>query len=268
MSNSRIAAGIEYCGRDFQGWQRQAAGATIQRAVELALSRVADAPVTVICAGRTDTGVHARQQVIHFDPPVPRPERAWVLGANVHLPEQVSVTWARTVDVGFHARYSALERSYRYIILNRDARPGLLTGRVTWECRPLDELHMQAAAQALEGEHDFSAFRAVNCQARSPIRTVTRLEIVRNGTWLMIDIRANAFLHHMVRNIAGVLMTIGMGRQAVSWAQTVLDSRDRTLGGVTAPADGLYLTGVKYPAEFGIPDAEPGLWPDALIAAE
>ena len=253
MPETRIAAGIEYCGRDFRGWQRQATGPTLQEAVERALSRVADSPVHVFCAGRTDAGVHARQQVIHFDPPVERKPRAWILGSNVHLPAQVSVVWAKAVSGQFHARYSALARSYQYVILNRSARPGLLTGRVTWEFRPLDELRMQAAAQCLEGEHDFSAFRAVDCQARNPVRTVTHLEVRRREDFLIIEVRANAFLHHMVRNIAGVLMMIGMGQKPVSWAQAVLDSRDRRLGGVTAPADGLYLAGVRYPAEFGIP---------------
>ena len=266
MSERRIAAGIEYCGRDFQGWQRQAAGPTIQHAVEHALSRVANGPIQVLCAGRTDAGVHARQQVIHFDPAVERKPRAWVLGSNVNLPSQISVMWAREVNEGFHARFSALERAYQYIILNRDARPGLLTGRVTWECRPLDERRMQLAAVCLRGEHDFSAYRAIHCQARNPVRTVNFLEIRRHDAFLAIDIRANGFLHHMVRNIAGVLMMIGLGQKPVSWAQALLDSRQREQGGVTAPADGLYLTGIKYPREFGIPEAAAGGWPDLAIA--
>lgn len=266
MFKRRIAAGIEYCGRDFQGWQRQSSGLTIQAAVEHALARVADAPIQVSCAGRTDAGVHARQQVIHFDPAVERKPRAWVLGSNVNLPSQISVLWAMEVGEEFHARYSALERWYQYIVLNREARPGLLTGRVTWECRPLDEQRMQEAAQCLRGEHDFSAFRAINCQARNPVRTVTCLDIRRHDAFLIIDIRANGFLHHMVRNVAGVLMMIGLGQKPVSWTQAVLDSRDRRQGGVTAPADGLYLTGIRYPTEFGIPPANAGTWTDAGIA--
>jgi tRNA pseudouridine38-40 synthase len=263
MPVCRIAAGIEYFGHDFKGWQRQAVDATIQGAVEHALSRVADADVTVTCAGRTDTGVHARQQVIHFDTPARRPEQAWVLGANSHLPAGISIVWARAVSEGFHARYSALQRSYRYLILNRRARPGLLTGRVAWECRPLEERRMRAAAQFLTGEHDFSAFRSAECQARNPVRRITRLDVARNGLMLAIDVDANAFLHHMVRNIAGVLMMIGLGRQPASWAGAVLESRDRKLGGVTAPPEGLYLAGVKYPPEFGIPEPEPVFWPDS-----
>ncbi|OGT81427.1 MAG: tRNA pseudouridine(38-40) synthase TruA [Gammaproteobacteria bacterium RIFCSPLOWO2_02_FULL_61_13] len=265
MSEHRIAAGIEYCGRDFHGWQCQATGPTLQEAVERALSRVADAPIRIYCAGRTDAGVHARQQVIHFDPPVERKPRAWILGSNVYLPAQVSVVWAKGVSERFHARHSALERSYQYVILNRSARPGLLTGRVAWECRPLDEQRMQAAAQCLRGEHDFSAFRAVNCQAPNPIRNVKHLDVRRREDFLIIDIRANGFLHHMVRNVAGVLMMIGMGQKPVPWAQAVLDSRDRRLGGVTAPAAGLYLAGVRYPSEFGIPGATGELPPDADI---
>ncbi len=256
----RITAGIEYFGQNFQGWQRQATGPTIQQIVEKALSRVADAPIQVVCAGRTDAGVHARQQVIHFDTTAERKSRAWVLGGNVNLPEQISILWAMEAGAGFHARFSALERSYQYIVLNRAARPGLLAGRVTWECRPLDERLMQAAAQCLKGEHDFSAFRAVHCQARNPVRMVNFLEIRRHGVFLSLDIRANGFLHHMVRNIAGVLMAIGRGEKPVSWAQSVLDSRQREQGGITAPASGLYLSGVRYAPEFGIPEFDPGSW--------
>jgi tRNA pseudouridine38-40 synthase len=266
MPVSRIAAGVEYFGRDYNGWQRQSAGTTIQEAVELALSRVANEPVTVTCAGRTDAGVHARQQVIHFDVTAARPGQAWVLGVNTHLPADISIAWAMPVAASFHARFSALQRSYRYVILNRRARPGLMAGRVAWECRPLDEQRMRAAAQALVGEHDFSAFRSAQCQARNPVRRVNRIEIGRNGARLAIDIDANAFLHHMVRNIAGVLMMIGMERQPVSWAKSVLESRDRTLGGITAPAAGLYLTGVRYPAEFGLPGPDPGSWPAPAVS--
>lgn len=255
MSGIRIAAAIEYCGLGFQGWQSQAHGPTLQAVVEEALSRVADGPVQVHCAGRTDAGVHALGQVIHFDPPVARTPRAWMLGGNVHLPPGVAITWAGAVSADFHARFSALERAYRYVILNREARPGLLAGRVTWECRALDAAPMGRAAACLVGEHDFSAYRAVNCQARSPVRTITALEVRRQGEFILLDVRANAFLHHMVRNIAGVLVTIGMGTKPESWAGEVLQARDRRLGGVTADADGLYLACVRYPDAFGIPAA-------------
>ncbi len=258
MAGIRIAAGVEYCGLGFLGWQSQSHGPTVQAAVESALSRVADAPIHVQCAGRTDAGVHALAQVIHFDTPVMRTPRAWMLGGNVHLPPAVAITWAREVATGFHARFTALERTYRYVILNRSARPGLLAGRVTWECRDLNEQRMRAASGSLVGEHDFSAYRAVNCQARNPVRTVSRLDVQRHGEFIVLDIRANAFLHHMVRNIAGVLMTIGMGTKPESWAGEVLHTRDRRLGGVTADAGGLYLAGVRYPDEFGIPGVDPG----------
>lgn len=266
MSNQRIAAGIEYCGLGFQGWQSQHTAPTVQQAVERALSRVADAPVAVVCAGRTDAGVHAYGQVIHFDPPVQRRPRSWMLGANVNLPPGVAVAWVREVPQEFHARFSAQERIYRYVIFNRPARPGLLAGRVTWECRPLDAGRMLEAGRCLVGEHDFSAYRAIQCQARNPVRTVFRLDVQRIGDLIVLDIAANAFLHHMVRNIAGVLMTIGRGDRAVAWAEEVLASRDRCLGGVTAAADGLYLTGVRYPDIYGLPSpfgtgALPGLLP-------
>lgn len=249
----RIALGIEYDGRGFQGWQRLRAGRTIQGCVEAALSKVADHEVRTACAGRTDSGVHAIYQVVHFDTESRRDSHAWVLGSNVHLPADVSVLWAREVEERFHARFSATGRTYRYCILNRAARPGLLKGLATWEWRPLQVERMQSAAAALIGEHDFSGYRALACQSRSPVRQVRRLEIRRRGHWVLIEIEANAFLHHMVRNIAGVLMAIGKHKAPVGWAAEILARRDRTAGGVTAPPDGLYLAAIDYPAPFGLP---------------
>ncbi len=258
----RIALGIEYDGRPYCGWQYQDHSPSVQATLEQALSNVAAQPVRVICAGRTDTGVHAAEQVVHFDTDVERDEKAWVRGGNVNLPKSVSVLWARPVSDRFHARFSAVRRRYRYVIFNREVRPAFLAGRVAFDYRPLDERRMQEAAQYLHGEHDFNAYRAVACQAKSPIRTVYRLDVRRQEELILIDIEANAFLHHMVRNIAGVLMTIGAGEQAPNWAKQVLEGRDRSLGGVTGPADGLYLMEVVYPDEFGLPRLPPSsaLW--------
>ena len=256
----KIALGVEYCGTGYLGWQRQKDGPTIQACVEEALSRVANETVQVHCAGRTDTGVHALQQVIHVETGVTREMRSWVLGGNVHLPAGISLLWAIPVPDSFHARFTATGRTYRYVILNRPARPGLQNGRVSWDRRPLDEKRMQLAARDLLGEHDFTSFRALQCQAKSPVRRVRRLEIRRQGDFVILDIEANAFLHHMVRNIAGVLMAIGAGREPVEWAGEVLQRRDRTRGGVTAPADGLYLLGIEYPPEFAIPSGHDSTW--------
>lgn len=226
----------------------------MQACVEDALSHVADHPVRVHCAGRTDAGVHALRQVIHFDTTAMRSPQAWVLGANGHLPDDVSLTWAVPVDPEFHARYSATGRAYRYFIMNRRARPGTLQGLVAWECRPLDPVRMVAGARDLIGEHDFTSYRAIECQAKSPIREVRRLEIRRQDELIVVDIEANSFLYHMVRNIVGVLSAIGAGRNEPEWAKALLAQRDRTLGGVTAPAEGLYLVDVNYPARFQVPE--------------
>jgi tRNA pseudouridine38-40 synthase len=250
----RIAMGVEYDGTGFQGWQRQSHGRAIQNAFEAALSTVADAPLEVVCAGRTDSGVHATGQVIHFEPPVERPLRSWLLGTNSNLPRDVSVSWARQVAGDFHARYSAVSRSYRYSILNRPVRSALHRHRACWVHRPLDEARMQSGAAKLVGEHDFSAFRAAGCQSRSPIRNVTFLSVTRRGEWIAIDIRANAFLQHMVRNIAGLLITIGNGEREPDWAAQILEGRDRTRSAFAAPAAGLTLIAVDYPAHFGLPD--------------
>jgi tRNA pseudouridine38-40 synthase len=264
MSPTRIAAGIEYCGTRYLGWQKQDQGPTIQDCVEEALSSVADHHVTVYCAGRTDAGVHAVRQVVHFDTTALREAHNWMFGANVQLPPDISFVWVQPVPAEFHARYSATGRTYRYLILNRKARPGLLPRFATWECRELDAERMATASAALLGRHDFSAYRAVECQARSPVREVRSLDVRRMGEYITIHIEADAFLQHMVRNIAGVLMEIGMGRQPIDWARTVLESRQRTMGGVTAPPDGLYLVDVQYPPEFGLPRAEPLFWPPAM----
>jgi len=251
----RIALGIEYDGRAFHGWQVQRHTAqTVQAVVESALSQVAAHPVRVVCAGRTDSGVHAVGQVVHFDTEARREPRNWVLGANVNLPPEVAVTWARPVDDAFHARFSAESRRYRYLILNRATRSSLLSRRATWERRPLDAGSMHQAGQALVGTHDFSSYRAQACQASSPVRTVHSLLVCRQGELIVCRVHANAFLHHMIRNIAGVLLAIGRGDRGSDWAAQILAVRDRTRGGVTAPSDGLYFERVHYPAQFAIPD--------------
>ncbi|GMR20865.1 MAG: tRNA pseudouridine(38-40) synthase TruA [Gammaproteobacteria bacterium] len=258
----RIAAILEYDGSGYSGWQWQEGTATVQGVVEAAFSKVANEPLRVITAGRTDTGVHATAQVIHFNTASARSSRSWVYGANSNLPDDVAVLWANEVDESFHARFDATGRHYCYIILNRKIRPTLLHQRVTWEYRPLDVARMQRAAQHLEGTHDFDSFRTVHCQAKSPVRELRHLHVERRGEFVFIHAYANAFLHHMVRNLAGVLMTIGAGEQEPDWAAEVLERKDRTQGGVTAAAQGLYLTAIEYPQASGIPrlSRECGLW--------
>jgi tRNA pseudouridine38-40 synthase len=249
----RIAVGIEYDGSSFCGWQEQRGAPSIQVAAETALGRVADEPVALICAGRTDSGVHARGQVAHFDTAAIRRSRAWLLGANTHLPPTVSLRWALPVPDHFHARYSAVTRVYRYLVLNRAARSALAQARALGVHRPLDAAAMQAAADHLVGQHDFSAFRAAECQARSPVRRLDRLQVVRSGDWVTIDVEANAFLHHMVRNIVGLLLLVGRGEAPPHRAREQLESRERSTGAATAPAHGLYLWQVHYAPEFGLP---------------
>ena len=258
----RIAMGVEYDGHPFCGWQYQDHSPSVQEALERALTKVADQPLRVICAGRTDTGVHGMGQVVHFDTTAERTERSWVMGTNANLPKSVAVLWAKPVSADFHARFSAQRRRYRYVIFNRPVRPTFLQHRVAWAYRPLDVVRMQAAARPLLGEHDFNAYRAQACQAKSPVRTLYRLDVARHGEFIALDLEANGFLHHMVRNIAGVLMAIGSGEQDVAWSAEVLARRDRTLGGVTAPACGLYLVGVQYPPDFGLPvlSPPPAVW--------
>ncbi len=251
----RIALGIEYDGTSYNGWQRQKNGIGVQQRLEEALSLVADEPIEAHCAGRTDTGVHASGQVVHFDTQAERSDRGWLLGANTNLPPDINVGWVRPVDAAFHARFSATARSYRYRILNRLHRSALHRHRAWWVHQLLDEERMHKAAQRLLGEHNFSAFRAAGCQANSATREVTQVSVARRGDWVTLAITANAFLMHMVRNITGTLASIGQGEQPVEWIDDVLESRDRTLGGVTAPAHGLTLVSVEYPADFGIPVA-------------
>ena len=258
----RFAAGLEYDGTAYAGWQAQRGAPSVQERAERAFSRIADSPVELVCAGRTDAGVHARLQVAHFDTDAVRPLRGWVLGANTHLPRDISVAWVVPVPAHFHARYSAEARTYRYFIFNRNVRSALVEKHATHIHRALDHERMRAAAGALIGEHDFSAFRSSECQARSTTRRLTRLIVERDGPWIAIEVTANAFLHHMVRNIAGLLIAIGQGEQSVEWAREVLESRDRSRGGVTAPPEGLYMWGIDYPVVFGLPAAPPS----AMIA--
>jgi tRNA pseudouridine38-40 synthase len=260
----RVAVGVEYDGTRYAGWQRQAEVASVQAELERALGSVADHPVEVTCGGRTDAGVHGLGQVAHFDTCAARSMRGWTLGANTVLPADIAVTWASEVPAGFHARYSALARTYRYVILNRSARPALLRRRVCWIHRPLDARAMHDAAQCLVGEHDFSAFRAAECQSRTATRRVDSVTVSRQDEYLIMEIKANAFLHHMVRNIAGSLIAVGTGDQPLEWLAGVLASRDRREGGVTAPAGGLYFLRIDYPPEFGLPVTSAAPW--AMIA--
>ena len=262
MSVRRIALVVEYDGRAFCGWERQPHCASVQATIEGALSKVADAPLRVVCAGRTDAGVHALGQVVHFDSGVRRTLDAWRRGANANLGGDVAVVGAREAPDDFHARFSARWRHYRYLLLNRPDRPAVLGGRVAHERRPLDLSRLRAGAGLLVGAHDFSAYRASACQAKSPVRTVYALHVERRGARVWFDVVADGFLHHMVRNIVGVLLPIGAGEAEPGWAREVLEGRDRTAGGVTASAAGLYLVGVGYPARYRLPAVFPdsGVW--------
>ncbi|MFW5444040.1 MAG: tRNA pseudouridine(38-40) synthase TruA [Methylococcaceae bacterium] len=249
---SRIVLGIEYDGSLFSGWQYQNDQRTVQNELEKALSKVADQPITVQCAGRTDSGVHALEQVVHFDTEVDRTLNSWVMGGNTKLPKDIRIIWASPAIDDFHARFSAIARFYRYVILNRKMKSALIPSQATWCYNALDERRMHQAAQALVGEHDFSSFRAQGCQSKSPNRSMHFINVYRQQEQVIIDLSANAFLHHMVRNIAGVLMEIGMDNQAVSWTDDLLSIKDRKQGGVTASPYGLYLGGVYYPEKYGI----------------
>jgi tRNA pseudouridine38-40 synthase len=249
---TRIALGLEYDGSGFCGWQTQKHGRSVQACVEKALSLVADHPVHVVCAGRTDAGVHATAQVIHFDTASERSARSWVLGGNSNLPPEISLLWSRETQETFSARFSARSRRYRYVIFNRWVRPGVFHRKVSWYHQPLDAERMHEAGQRLLGEWDFTSFRAVGCQAKSPVRTLLSLDVTRHGDFIYLDVHANAFLHHMVRNIAGVLTAVGEGERSVEWVSEVLHAQNRTLGGVTAPPDGLYLVHVEYEPETGV----------------
>jgi tRNA pseudouridine38-40 synthase len=263
----RVAAIVEYDGTDYAGWQSQVHAASIQDAVQSALSFVAGEPVTAICAGRTDGGVHAVGQVIHFDTGALRTPRAWVLGANTRLAPSIALQWAGEVTAGFHARHRAIRRIYRYCILNRSARSALQRRRSAWIHRPLDAAAMHAAAQALVGEHDFSAFRSVECQSKTPIRRVERIEVRRRGDYVWLEIAANAYLHHMVRNIVGTLIAAQREADPAAAVARVLASGNRRFAGATAPAAGLYLWRVEYPPAFGIPAPPDGeILPSSMAA--
>ncbi|AOS98606.1 tRNA pseudouridine synthase A [Microbulbifer aggregans] len=255
----RVALGVEYCGARLHGFQKQKSAAnTVQAWLERALSTIAAEPVTLVCAGRTDAGVHATGQVIHFDTRAERPDRAWVQGVNTKLPDEVRVRWATEVPAQFHARFSARARSYRYLIHSAPTRSAHCASEVTWTQHGLDIDAMRAGAAFLVGRHDFTSFRASQCQAKSPVRELTRLDIAPVGQLIVLEVSANAFLHHMVRNITGALMAVGRGERPPEWIGEVLEARDRTVAGVTAPPYGLYLVDVQYPAEFELPASEPG----------
>ncbi|HEY2346630.1 MAG TPA: tRNA pseudouridine(38-40) synthase TruA [Xanthomonadaceae bacterium] len=249
----RLALGIEYDGSGFQGWQRLSHANSVQTAVETALSFVADAPIEVQCAGRTDAGVHALCQVVHFDTDADRSPRGWMLGANSRLSHAVTVRWAVPVEDAFHARHGARARRYRYRLFNRAVRPSLQRDYLAWERLPLDADAMHRAAQALIGEHDFSAFRAAQCQAAHARRDMQRIAVLREGEEVVIDVQANAFLHHMVRNIVGSLLPIGRGERPEAWMAELLHGRDRTVAGATALPQGLTFIGPLYPAHWGLP---------------
>lgn len=248
----RIAVGIEYDGSRYHGWQKQIGLKTLQAQVELALSKVADEPIDVVCAGRTDSGVHATCQVIHFDTTAKRQEKAWVLGTNTFLPQDIRAYWVKTMPDDFHARFSAKARRYHYITFNALVRSALLHNYCSWYPQQLDIESMQTAAYDLIGEHDFTSYRASECQSKSPNRNVMELQVNKKANLILFDIKANAFLHHMVRNIVGVLLAIGSEKYPVSWAKEVLNAKDRRAGGVTAHPQGLYLVEVEYPKVYGL----------------
>ena len=261
----RIALGIEYDGSPYCGWQKQPAGGSVQDALQAALARLAGVPVDVVCAGRTDAGVHASAQVVHFDAPVQRPLSAWSRGTNTFLPDSIVVRWACAVADDFHARFCAQGRQYRYLLLNRPQRPALWHGRAGWHHAPLDLAAMQAGAAHLLGEHDFSAFRAAECQAKSPVKLVRRAEVRRCGDFVVFDFAAGAFLHHMVRNMVGSLVYVGLGRQRPEWIGELLAVGDRRLAAPTFAAAGLYLVGVDYDPVWGLPPPDPQALPLAEL---
>jgi len=252
----RIALALEYDGSRFLGWQTQPGGGTVQDALEAALAVIAGERVDVTCAGRTDRGVHALEQVVHFDVAAQRPASAWARGVNALLPESVAVQWSREVPAEFHARYSARARTYRYVLVNRALRPALAARHAGWFHLPLDVAAMRAAARHLRGEHDFSAFRSAECQAKTPVRTLLGLDIEARGERIDFVLRANAFLHHMVRNIVGTLVYVGKGKHPPAWAGEVLESRERARAAPTFAAEGLYLERVEYEARWGLPQQE------------
>jgi tRNA pseudouridine38-40 synthase len=249
----RIALGLEYDGASFHGWQSQADGSGVQDAVEKALAQIANAPVAAIGAGRTDSGVHATMQIAHFDTDALRPDGAWVRGVNALLPEAIAVLWAMPVSVEFHARFSATGRHYTYLLVDCPVRPALRSGKVGWYHLPLSVEAMREAADALYGKLDFSAFRAAECQAQSPVRLLDKLEISREGNMVRFDFHADGFLHHMIRNIVGSLVYVGNGRKPPSWIAELVAGRDRTRAAPTFSSAGLYLTGIDYPVRWNLP---------------
>ena len=261
----RVALGVEYDGSAFQGWQKQPGGRTVQDALEVALTRIAVHRVATVCAGRTDAGVHARGQVVHFDTDAVRPLMAWVRGINTFLPVAVAVRWANTVSEDFHARFSAYGRCYRYILVNRPQRVGIDHGRVGWYHHPLDEKRMQQAADRLLGEHDFSVFRAAECQAKSPVKVIRHAQVRRLGDSVVFDFEAGAFLHHMVRNMVGSLVYVGQGRHSPEWISQLLESKDRKRAAPTFSASGLYLLGVRYDERWQLPVAENPFLVDGML---
>ncbi|MCA1176032.1 tRNA pseudouridine(38-40) synthase TruA [Pantoea rwandensis] len=255
----KLALGIEYDGSRYYGWQRQNEVRSVQEKLEKALSKVANHPVVVFCAGRTDAGVHGTGQVVHFETTSQRADSAWTLGVNANLPDDIAVRWVKAVPDEFHARFSATARRYRYVIFNQRLRPAILGNGITHFYHPLDVEKMQRAGQCLIGENDFTSFRAVQCQSRTPWRNVMHFNVTRYGSYVIVDIKANAFVHHMVRNIVGSLMEIGCGNQPESWMADLLAAKDRTLAAATAKAEGLYLVAVDYPSHFALP--QPALGP-------
>jgi tRNA pseudouridine38-40 synthase len=249
----KYAVGIEYAGTAYSGWQIQKHATSIQQHVEEAIGYVANHPVQLVCAGRTDAGVHAVEQVAHFVSTAKRDIRSWILGSNCRLPRDIRIKWIIPVEIDFHARFSAIARSYRYIIINSAVPSALFHDRAGWEFRPLDQVLMHEAAQILVGEHDFSAFRAVGCQAKSSTRCIHEISVERRGDLLFLDVRANAFLYHMVRNIIGSLMSVGQGERSIDWFKRVFSGRDRNQASATAPAAGLYLLRAHYPDAFELP---------------
>ena len=254
MPTMKYAVCVEYDGTPYCGWQKLSHAPSVQQEVEKALSKVANHAVDIVCAGRTDSGVHGVGQIIHFESDAVRDEKAWLLGSNTNLPFSVGLRWIKAIDDDFHARFSALDRRYRYVILNRNIRPSLLHNRVAWHRHPLDVEKMQQAAKHLIGEYDFSSFRASGCQAHHARREIKSLSIQRDGDYIYIDICANAFLYHMVRNIVGSLFDVGNGIKPPEWFAELLSMEDRTQAGITAPACGLYFVSVSYPERFQIPE--------------
>lgn len=255
-----VALGVEYLGSAYSGWQRQSHSSSVQACVEQALSVIANQAVSVFCSGRTDSGVHGLGQVISFTTDVKRPAKAWVLGGNAHLPDDICILWAQAMPEDFHARFSAVSRRYRYVILNRPIRPAVLSGQVTWVKEPLDEAAMNRATACLIGEQNFTSFRASSCQSPTPMRNVLSAQVFRHGDYVVFEVTANAFLHHMVRNLAGSLIEIGRGNQPEEWLDWLLTQQDRKLAAATASPDGLYFMQANYPERFQVPATRSDIW--------